>query len=383
VKRTVLYVHANNEEIGGADYCLFKMAQEVRRHSWKPVVVLRVRTTIVDLYEEAGIKVNIEPSLVRLRKTSDPRVLIQYLVKFVLSIRSLRKLIATEKAHLVHANDLLDVAANIAARLAKRRACQHVRMIVDRPVWLSKVLTVLAANTAERVLCVSDAVKRQFGDAPNVSVLYDWIDMEMVGHASDSTSIRQELQLPASSRLIMCFGRLEPWKGQLLFLKAVDAVLGRDSSTHAMVVGGPTFGKESYATELTNQQQASAYRDRIHFLGHRSDIRSLMREADVVVHSSVAPDPLPGVVMEAMAQGCIVVGAKAGGVIEEIPVRAGYLFEPGNVSDLAEKMLLALGTDSRPAMAAAARAHVATTFSKDVLVPQLIDIYQEMAATRP
>ena len=60
-----------------------------------------------------------------------------------------------------------------------------------------------------------------------------------------------------------------------------------------------------------------------------------MRALDIYVHCSVDPDPLPGVIMEAMEMGKPAIGPRAGGVPEVIDDgKTGLLYKPGDFQAL-------------------------------------------------
>ena len=382
VNRKVLYVHANSEEVGGADYCLFKMALEMRSRGWAPSVVLRTRTRIVSLYEDEGIPLRLLP-LVRVRKTTNPLKLVMYLVETAIAIKALVAVIRAERPDIVHTNDLMDFPSNFAAYVASVPSCQHVRMIVTRPAWLRKALALISQTFSTSILCVSRAVADTLygGASTRVQVLHDWLDMEATRQTSRGGCVREELELPTDSRIIACFGRLAWWKGQHVFLGAAETLLSDRPDVYALIVGGPTAGKEDYEILLRRRHAESPFGSRVRLLGERTDIASLMRQSDVVVHSSLTPDPLPGVVMEAMSQGSVVVAANAGGVPEEIVDGTGFLYAAGDRSDLARQIGRALDTPNRDEIGAAAQKHVRATFAKAAISLRLAVIYENLAAS--
>ena len=167
--------------------------------------------------------------------------------------------------------------------------------------------------------------------------------METVGHLGSRQSLYNELGLDKNTKLIGCVGRLEYWKGQHIFLQSVDLIVDRYPNTHFIIVGEPTYNKETYLDELRNLQKYSKYPNQITFLGRRNDIASIMCQLSVLVHSSILPEPFGLVVMEAMANETIVVAADDGGVRDQIvDCETGYLYMPGNQQDMAEKVCLAL-----------------------------------------
>jgi glycosyltransferase involved in cell wall biosynthesis len=71
------------------------------------------------------------------------------------------------------------------------------------------------------------------------------------------------------------------------------------------------------------------------------------RRASFGVAPSIWPDPLPGVVREAMSQGKPVIGSATGGILDMIDDgKTGLLVQPGDVADLAAAMSKLL-TDAR------------------------------------
>jgi glycosyltransferase involved in cell wall biosynthesis len=374
----ILFVHANNDEVGGADFCLFKMVYEVQRAGWQPLVLLRRRTDIVLKYEQHGIRVLVRP-IVRLQKHAGLGRLMLLPWQMLRTVCTIVRLIRREKVHCLHSNDLLDVAANVAAKIAGVPSLQHIRMIVNSPRWLQRMLSGLALLFSDRILCVSDGVRRYMFPKPSdhVAILYDWLDMKLVGHLQNGRSFRHELGLTADDKLVGCVGRLEEWKGQHLFLQAADLITREDPGVHFVVIGGPTAGKEAYAKRLAGQQASSVNRARIHLLGHRQDVAAIMKELDVLVHSSIQPDPLPGVVMEGMTCGTLVVGAADGGVPEQISDgRNGFLYRAGDVADMVRTIQKALLEPNRKALLQQAGDDARHRFNKQYIMKQLLQAYR-------
>jgi glycosyltransferase involved in cell wall biosynthesis len=103
-----------------------------------------------------------------------------------------------------------------------------------------------------------------------------------------------------------------------------------------------------------------------------------MNQLDVMVHCSIDPDPLPGVVMEAMSCGTIVVGANSGGVPEEIEDgKSGFLYDAGNSNDMAAKIIKALGSN-KGQLKKYAYLTANTKFTKAVNLEKLFKIYEEL-----
>ena len=217
---------------------------------------------------------------------------------------------------------------------------------------------------------------------PNIATCYDWIDMDKVGHSQKGSDIREEFCISPAMQVVGCVGRLEPWKGQEVFIKATYEVVKRFPNTIFLVVGGTVEGRgrETYADYLKTLAKELNVADKVIFTGHRSDIADVMASLDIFVHSSITPDPLPGVVMEAMFCCLPIVGADAGGVPEEVEDgRTGILYDPGDHVKMAKAIINLL---EQPALARQmgkeGRKRVESVFNKTDLCARMENIYREL-----
>jgi glycosyltransferase involved in cell wall biosynthesis len=117
----------------------------------------------------------------------------------------------------------------------------------------------------------------------------------------------------------------------------------------------------------------------------RAQIRQAFAQATVLVFPSLWPETLGIVGIEALACGVPAVASDIGGVREWlIPGKTGYLAEPGNVADFAEKIEKLLFD---PAMNREFGAHgqrlVRDRFAPAEHVRRLLDIYRSSSETHP
>jgi len=105
---------------------------------------------------------------------------------------------------------------------------------------------------------------------------------------------------------------------------------------HAWIVGAALFGEEAYENELRQLVYRLGLSERVHFLGHRSDVGELMNACDAIVHTSTSPEPFGQVVVEGMSAGKPVIASASGGVVEIISHGInGILVTPGDEDALA------------------------------------------------
>ena len=151
-------------------------------------------------------------------------------------------------------------------------------------------------------------------------------------------------------------GRIAPWKGQDLFLRAfADAFPA--GSERAVIIGTPMFGEEDFEASLRKLALELGLAARVEFRGFREDIWRELASLDVLVHASLIPEPFGQVVLEGMAAGLPVLAPDEGGPAEVIEDgRTGVLFASRDERALAAAMrALDADAERRGRLGAAAR----------------------------
>jgi glycosyltransferase involved in cell wall biosynthesis len=122
-------------------------------------------------------------------------------------------------------------------------------------------------------------------------------------------SLRRELSLSPGVLLVMHVGRPSPEKNRPLAVRVLHALVESGHDAHLAFVGGS--GSDS---DLVRRETASfGLEHRVHHLGRRDDVRTLLAQADVAILTSVR-EGLPGVVLEALSVGTPVVSTPLPGV---------------------------------------------------------------------
>ncbi len=177
-------------------------------------------------------------------------------------------------------------------------------------------------------------------------------------------------------------GRIAPWKGQDLFLRAFAAAFPRGRE-RAVLVGTPMFGEEAFERELHDIVTQLGLSDRVEFRGFREDIWRELASFDVLVHASVIPEPFGQVVLKGMAAGLAVIAPDEGGpaaVIED--GHTGRLFQSRDPESLARTMAGLCGdTAERQRLGRAAR-HAAEDYKPQVLAERLEAAYERLLPNR-
>lgn len=153
--------------------------------------------------------------------------------------------------------------------------------------------------------------------------------------AQQRSAARSEIGLPLDKRLVGCFGRLDPLKGQETLIRALKHM---PTIWHGVIVGENTINdNRNYKQELLELAETEGVADRLHFLPPRQDLRPAYDAVEVVAMCSVS-ETIGMVTLEAMASGCGIVGTRSGGTPELLlqgRVSGRALFDPGDDRALA------------------------------------------------
>ena len=196
----------------------------------------------------------------------------------------------------------------------------------------------------------------------------------------------EEFELPArrhglqdgDALTVGIVGRISPWKGQDVFLRAF-ALAFPDSGARARIVGGALFGEEAYGETLMALADELGIAERVDFTGHVDDVAAELAGLDIAVHASTIPEPFGQVVVEAMAAGVPVVATNAGGPAEVVSDGVdGLLFPMGDVEGLAERLTrLARDGELRRRLVDGGR-KTAATYAPPVIAAEVEDIYRQV-----
>ncbi|MGA2163694.1 MAG: glycosyltransferase family 4 protein, partial [Solirubrobacteraceae bacterium] len=151
-------------------------------------------------------------------------------------------------------------------------------------------------------------------------------------------------------------GRIAPWKGQDLFVRAFATAFPAGAE-RAVIVGAPMFGEQACERDLRELIARLGLTERVQLRGFREEVWSELARIDVLVHASVIPEPFGQVVLEGMAAGLPVIAPDEGGPAEVIADgETGRLFTARSVDALAAAMrALSADPQARERLGSAAR----------------------------
>ena len=164
---------------------------------------------------------------------------------------------------------------------------------------------------------------------------------------NDEKKLLRNWEIEKDKKIILLPGRLTSWKGQELFIEAVNLVnieLGYEAF-YAIILGSDQ-GRDLYKKKLTRLSEQHRLTKQLKFIDHCKDMALAYKISDIVVSSSIEPEAFGRVAVEAQSMEKVIIASNIGGSNETvIDEKTGFLFESGDTKSLSQKMLKALTLD--------------------------------------
>jgi glycogen synthase len=193
--------------------------------------------------------------------------------------------------------------------------------------------------TFKHAICVSAASRNILVEAgipvSNARIIYTGLDVDKYLNGEQHQSGHDDRNLN-----LLYAGRLASDKGIDTAIEAMTKLVfgqGRRQIRLSLAGSGSTE-YENHLRFLVNQARLTDY---VSFLGWvpPEEMPGLLRKFDVLVLTSIWPEPFARVLLEGMISGLVVLATPTGGTPEIVlDGKNGLLFTPGNPEDLAQKI---------------------------------------------
>jgi glycosyltransferase involved in cell wall biosynthesis len=305
--------------------------------------------------------------------------------------------LSRERVDVVHAYNLYgNVFAVPAARLARVpvviAAVRDCGLYLD--AWKRRVQRI-ACRLADLILVNATAVKDWLVSdgcpADRIIVIRNGVTFAPSADPAERRAwLRASLDLPPDVPLLATVARLCPSKGIDDAIDAMSIVRRMHPAARLLVVGeglrsvdGRLLVDHTYRESLRRRAADLGVGDRVHFLGHRTDVADILQGIDVAVQPSHT-EGLSNSILEAMAAGCAVVATPVGGTPEVVRHgETGWLTPASEPERLGAAICSLLAEPSRRrSLGAAARALVHRELSVAAMTDATERVYRTALARK-
>jgi glycosyltransferase involved in cell wall biosynthesis len=305
------------------------------------------------------------------------------------SAARLRRLVRRSRPAAIHANSVRGGLVSVAALLGLGPPLiVHVRDLLPESA-VAYLIRLITCRKSAAIIGNSRITARSFAlsrSRAKLYCIYSPVDLRRFDPlVLTREAARKALRLPSSRPILGVVGQMTPWKGQDDAIRITAALRREFPDLLLLLVGEPRFTlpgtryeNRAFAERLEAMAAQLGLRQSVLFMGHRSDIPTVMRALDLLLVPSWR-EPFGRCVVEAMAMGTPVVASSAGGPAEIIKDSVDGFLRPPQRPDLWAEPVARLLTDAplRERIGAAARRR-AVAFSLERHASAVANVYREL-----
>ncbi|MDA7808671.1 glycosyltransferase family 4 protein [Candidatus Pelagibacter sp.] len=164
---------------------------------------------------------------------------------------------------------------------------------------------------------------------------------------TEENRLTSDWEVDKNKKMILLPGRLTAWKGQEIFIEALNLVnkeLGFESFN--AVILGSDQGRDIYTKKIKRLAEQYRLTSQLKFIEHCKNMPLAYKISSIVVSTSVEPEAFGRVAVEAQSMEKPIIASDIGGSNETIIDNVtGFLFQSGNAEALSKKIVEVLQLD--------------------------------------
>ena len=174
----------------------------------------------------------------------------------------------------------------------------------------------------------------------------DYFDSTTILESQEDKLIKK-WEIKKDKKLILMPGRLTSWKGQEIFIEALNLVnkeLGHEAF-YAVILGSDQ-GRTIYKKKLMRLSEQYRLNSQLKFIDKCNNMPLAYKISNIIVSASIEPEAFGRVAVEAQSMQKPIIASNIGGSNETIMVdKTGFLFDSGKPESLSKKIIEVLQLD--------------------------------------
>jgi len=194
--------------------------------------------------------------------------------------------------------------------------------------------------------------------------------------------LKDKLMIKDGKFIILLPGRLTYWKGQKLFIEALNILNQKNLLTNvqALIIGGHQ-GRLNFKEELIGLMKKYQLEDHLIIAHGLKKMPVAYSISSLILSTSIEPEAFGRVSVEAQSMEKPILASDIGGSLETvINNKTGWLFKNNDASDLAEKIRMIIETDQNVLhlIGRQGRKNVKENYTRDLMVSRTLEIYKSL-----
>jgi glycosyltransferase involved in cell wall biosynthesis len=306
--------------MGGVQYSTYYLARELLGAQNVNVNILLPKTgSFAKLCKDNGIQFKIvnmfqyystsfRIPIKSIRIPNPLSILYNIIIIFLNSIK-LNKYTKKNGADVVITKGLINhFAGGLVGQLLKIPVVWHVQDLVSYGFFgfFNKVFNLGAILIPTYIICDGQSIQNQLNNSvlPKTKVILNGINVSDLKRSDVlRNQIRNEFGISKDAYVIGHVGRMTPWKGQEALLNAFIDYSSINENAYLFLVGSPLFDNQNYFIKLKSIVSNLGLKNKVFFLGYRTDLQALFSAMDLYIHPSQEKDTSPLSVLSAISSG--------------------------------------------------------------------------------
>ena len=194
--------------------------------------------------------------------------------------------------------------------------------------------------------------------------------------------LKDKLMIKDGKFIILLPGRLTYWKGQKLFIEALNILNQKNLLTNvqALIVGGHQ-GRLNFKEELIGLMKKYQLENHLIIAHGLKKMPVAYSISSLILSTSIEPEAFGRVSVEAQSMEKPILASDIGGSLETvINNKTGWLFKNNDANDLAEKIRMIIETEQNvlDLIGRQGRKNVKENYTRDLMVLRTLEIYKSL-----
>ena len=198
---------------------------------------------------------------------------------------------------------------------------------------------------------INDNYKKYLSSKKKFLVIFRGINVDYFNSSTtlaiEENQLLSEWNLKKDKKIILMPGRLTSWKGQEIFIEALNLVNQQFGyqAFYAVILGGDQ-GRDIYTKKIKRLSEQYRLTGQLKFVKNCKNMPLAYKVSDLIVSASIEPEAFGRVSVEAQSMEKPIIASNIGGSNETIiDNQTGFLFQAGNPESLSKKIIEALNLD--------------------------------------
>ena len=310
--KKILLLHSSND-MYGASRIVLQVIDILIKAKYEVFVILPYEGVLNKIITDKGASCSVYNLGVFRKKYMNLKGLHNRFLKIKKAKNHIANYIDKQRIDLLYTSTSVIISGGLAAKKSGIPSISHVHEIPTSNKLYEIFSGLFLRYFSKTVIVVSNSVAKHWQPYLKRNQLfkvYNGIIFPFT-NASFNTKSKTVQNITVTS-----IARLIPYKGHKYFIEVAKELIKLNDQYQFLIVGDTFSGYESYEEELKILVSENDLHQNIHFLGYRSDVQAILAKTDLFFHPSIAPDPLPTVLFEAIKMKVPLVATKLGGAVE-------------------------------------------------------------------